>query len=260
VDGILAAVDGFATSGGTLHLDGNPAPSGTGAAHVTALQGRGWTVTTGPGPLSVVQTATSYTFGSNVTAGNTIIVVSAAYSNSSGAMTSSSPTFGGSAVTGSFAAFAGTGNGVNSGLSGGNAVYVCCWVLPNVAAGHNNVALTLGGGANQSGVVMWEVHGLGASPVLGSHSTGSGLTGAAVDAGFMPIDSTANAICVGMAQIYGGGSAAPASPWVNSNPTSATFAGYRFFVSPNFNENGAWLMTNSNTVQPWAAGIAMVHA
>ena len=45
VDGVLATVDGFATSGGTLNLTGNTAPSSTGLTHVTALQGRGWTVT-----------------------------------------------------------------------------------------------------------------------------------------------------------------------------------------------------------------------
>jgi hypothetical protein len=48
VDGILAAVDGFSTSNGTLNVGGtgNSAPSGTGATHKTNLTGRGWTVTT----------------------------------------------------------------------------------------------------------------------------------------------------------------------------------------------------------------------
>ena len=48
VDSILAAVDGFGTSSGTLNLagTGNAAPSAAGTTHKTNLTGRGWTVTT----------------------------------------------------------------------------------------------------------------------------------------------------------------------------------------------------------------------
>lgn len=46
VDYVLATMDGFNTSGGTLDVSGNAAPSATGAAHLAALQARGWTVTT----------------------------------------------------------------------------------------------------------------------------------------------------------------------------------------------------------------------
>lgn len=48
VDGILATVDGFGTSNGTLNLGGtgNSAPSAAGTTHKTNLAGRGWTVTT----------------------------------------------------------------------------------------------------------------------------------------------------------------------------------------------------------------------
>lgn len=51
VDGVLATVNGFGTSNGTLNLGGtgNAAPSSAGTAAVTSLQGRGWTVTVAGG-------------------------------------------------------------------------------------------------------------------------------------------------------------------------------------------------------------------
>jgi hypothetical protein len=46
VDGILALVASWGTSGGTLHLWANGAPSATGEGSRQILTGRGWTVTT----------------------------------------------------------------------------------------------------------------------------------------------------------------------------------------------------------------------
>lgn len=262
VDAILVTVAGWGTSSGTLNLAGNPAPSSTGAAAATTLTGRGWTVTTGPGSISVVQTSNSGgTFASNVTVGNTIVAAFAGFSNTSGAMTSSAPTYGGVAAPGAFAAFnPGASNGVNSGLSGGNAAFICCWVIPAVAAAHNNVGITLGGGANPSSIVAYEVAGLGATPVLGPRASGSALTGTVVDAGFMGADSAAKCFCVAAAQLYGGATGSPPpAPWVTTNPSGATWAGYRFGSNAAGNENFAWLQTNANTIMPWAAGIAMIE-
>lgn len=45
VDGILAEVESWGTSGGILNLSGNTAPSSTGLSDVATLEGRGWTVT-----------------------------------------------------------------------------------------------------------------------------------------------------------------------------------------------------------------------
>jgi hypothetical protein len=45
VDTILTTVDAFNTSGGTLNLSSTSVPSSGGITHVTALRGRGWTVT-----------------------------------------------------------------------------------------------------------------------------------------------------------------------------------------------------------------------
>ena len=46
VDAVLAMVNSWATSGGTLNVAGNTEPSTTGAAHASTLTGRGWTITT----------------------------------------------------------------------------------------------------------------------------------------------------------------------------------------------------------------------
>ncbi|HLS01749.1 MAG TPA: putative Ig domain-containing protein [Beutenbergiaceae bacterium] len=58
VDDVLAAVDSWGTSGGTLELDRNGTPSAAGRAHADALTGRGWTVTyDDPTPPSISTTS-----------------------------------------------------------------------------------------------------------------------------------------------------------------------------------------------------------
>jgi hypothetical protein len=55
VDGVLATVDGWGTSGGTLNLAGNASPSSAGLTRIGNLLSRGWAVTTaaaGAGVLS----------------------------------------------------------------------------------------------------------------------------------------------------------------------------------------------------------------
>lgn len=44
VDGILQALDGFVTSGGSVNLTGNMPPTDTGHAYASNLEARGWTV------------------------------------------------------------------------------------------------------------------------------------------------------------------------------------------------------------------------
>jgi hypothetical protein len=48
VDGILATVDGYGSSNGTLDLSGNAAPSAASDGHIANLRTRGWTVTLSP--------------------------------------------------------------------------------------------------------------------------------------------------------------------------------------------------------------------
>jgi hypothetical protein len=45
IDDILVAIESAGTSSGTFTQSGGSAPSATGEAAVTALRGRGWTVT-----------------------------------------------------------------------------------------------------------------------------------------------------------------------------------------------------------------------
>jgi Leucine-rich repeat (LRR) protein len=48
VDDLLALIDGYGRSGGTLNLSGNAAPTADSAMHITNLQNRGWTLTLSP--------------------------------------------------------------------------------------------------------------------------------------------------------------------------------------------------------------------
>jgi hypothetical protein len=49
VDGVLATMDAYGTSNGTIDLSGNAIPSAAGLASVASLESRGWTVTVGSG-------------------------------------------------------------------------------------------------------------------------------------------------------------------------------------------------------------------
>ena len=63
VDGILAAVDAYGTSGGTLNLQNTAAPSAAGLTHKTNLTGRGWTVTTDASGALGGGFGSKYTYG-----------------------------------------------------------------------------------------------------------------------------------------------------------------------------------------------------
>jgi hypothetical protein len=56
VDSVLATLDGFGTSGGTVDLSSNTGPSATGLTHKAALEARGWTVTVDSTPTTATPT------------------------------------------------------------------------------------------------------------------------------------------------------------------------------------------------------------
>jgi hypothetical protein len=269
VDGVLTTVNGFSTSNGTLRLRGNAAPSGTGTAAATALTGRGWTVTTGAGSIAVVQTAArtssgTLTFSGTPAAGNSIILVVGAFNNAGG-MSASAPTLNGSPVTGTFAIFnPGAGNGVSSAAQGGNFVFLTAWVLPNVTAA-NGVAISLAGGASVTGMIAYEVSGLGTAPAASMSKNAAGTASLAVDQGYTAEASNAQQIIIGCSQIYGQTAAAPAAPWTNLNASgsssgsSPTWTGYRF-QSEAIGKAYRYLQTASSNSGPWCTGVFAVHA
>lgn len=263
VDSILATVDGFSTSGSnSLKLTGNPAPSSTGNTHKSNLQGRGWTVTTGPGSISVVQTAHAgggpLSFSSNVTAGNAVYLVVGAYTASSQNISSSNPTLNGNAVTGANAIFNFTSNGINSGFNGGFGTYVALWELPNVPGGVNGLNVTLSNGTLTQ-LIAFEVNGLASTPSQQGKNYNSGTnTGSAtgsVDS--LPTVTGQASLLLGVAQIFQQSAAAAPGPW--TSPISGTvscWAGYRFCTGTN-GENFRWRQTATND-GPWSAGVVAI--
>jgi hypothetical protein len=267
VDTILGVVDGWGTSGGTLNLSGNPAPSSTGNTHKSNLQGRSWTVTTGPGSLSVVQVGThsgdkEISFTNPVTAGNTVIYIVGAYTPGSGPISSSAPTLNGSAVSGSSAAYNPSGTcGINSYSSEyTSTVYVTAWMLPNCPAA-NGLDMTMSGvSGGISGAVAYEISGLGSSPVWHRAQNATAPFNTVVDPGQIGETTIAPTIALGFAMVYNGLSAGPGAPWVNTEANTPIWAGYRFLTETGGGESTNWLPVAAGANGPWAAGLAVVGA
>ena len=265
VDGILATVAGFGTSGGTLALTGNAAPSGAGTTSAGTLTGRGWTVTTGPGALTVVQSASaayasSVSFSNPVTSGNTVIYIVGAYTTAGAAISSSAPRLNSAAVTGAAAAFnPGTTAGISSPFQGNNGVYLTAWMLPNCPAA-NGLSLTLTNAGGPTGVIAYEVHGLAATPVIEAAVSGSNAASTAIDAGRMNLITAVPVIAVGAAQAWNNASTPPAAPWTCVTPVGQTVAGYRFgTLSDSEAYTFTWALNAASAGEPWSAALIAVH-
>ena len=132
--------------------------------------------------ITVVQSHTStglgpYTFSAPVTAGNTVFLVALAYNTNGTATTIATPNLGGSTVPGTVALLNPGGGGVlNSASLGGNVAGISAWMLPNCPGSQTAVTATVNGGNNVIGAAIYEVSGLGASPVLDKSSTGSSIS------------------------------------------------------------------------------------
>src|ERR1700743_1980391 len=112
--------------------------------------------------ISVVQSvsggqgASSLNFSSNVTTGNSIVLIAQGYNNSGAS--SSNPTYNGSMPTGTvkLAELNVTTENVYSGI----------WLMPNLTGGSKATGITISGGSN--GYTAVEIAGLGANPQLDS--------------------------------------------------------------------------------------------
>lgn len=171
----------------------------------------------------------SLTFGSNVTAGNSVLLGVITFKNSNVTITAATPKFGGSTVTGASKLAE-----VQSAFTASLTAYTSIWLLPNLAGGSANVTIittnsTLGN--SQTGLVAWEAAGLGSTPVLDKSSTGSG-------AGGTPTSGTTGSTTVAaelvVATLIGldGLTGTPTSPSGYTNQkigtgNSATVAGYQ---------------------------------
>jgi hypothetical protein len=189
--------------------------------------------------ISVVQSNTTVgpangtfpgTFTSGVAAGNTLFMVVFAYDSGS-AISATTPTFNGLSYPAAVQLYA-----IYS-TSGSN-IFTAAWMFPNVpTAGATSVGLTLTGGTNDgnTGQIVYEVSGLGASPladqtvtqaVNSGGSTTASVTTPAIQ--FQPEFVLASSIGFGQSQ-----SGVPGAPWTNLSAGNNDYAaaGYQVVTS-----------------------------
>ena len=209
--------------------------------------------------VSVVQTALigganwAGSFGSNVTAGNTVFLVVTGYNTSNVTITSSAPTFGGSPVTGAAKVLerAHAYDGVVTD-------YVAVWMLPAVAGGSAAVAVTVTNSQNIApvGIIAYEVAGLGASPVT-DQTVAADAAGASVSAGPTGPIAQAPEFVLGACVQDGSMSGAASSPWTNVNFTGNANSASSYQLPVASGGTYTYSATLSGTSR-WAAGVVTV--
>jgi len=213
--------------------------------------------------ITVVQAKTgtgtgkTVTFNSDVTAGNSVVLAGMFFSASNVTISSSAPLFGGSAVTGAVKLA-----DIQSPFLSGQTDYDFLWLLPDLPGGSAVVSITVTNGTAgaNTGLVGWEVAGLGASPSLDKKSTGAAPAGgstAAASGSTGAITSAPEfiAACMGTQNQF---TAAPGSPWTVTAVGDGSFAqaGYQIAAS----SGGAYNFTGTVTSGMWAAAVAAVAA
>jgi len=163
-------------------------------------------------------------------AGDTLLYVVTAYTTSGAAISTSSPTYNGAAVTGAVLLKAQQGPGTN-------AVYTATWMLPNVSAGHTSVGITVTGADTPGdqvtvGLTVYDVTGLGASPSLDKSASSSG-TSSAVTSGASGATTQASEIVVGSLVIFGQTMSPVGAPWTEPAQLADDFclSGYQLLSS-----------------------------
>jgi hypothetical protein len=192
--------------------------------------------------------ASSGSFTGNVTPGNSVVLVAQSFNASNKVLSSSSPKFAGSAVTGAIHAF-----DVQSAYSGGDTRFAAVWLLPDLAGGSAAVAVTVTNGTFGAniGLTAYEVAGLGATPFLDKTSTATNTTGSAVASGSTAALAGAPAFIVGCSQSSATIDGPLPSGWTNTTVGTAYFeaVGYQTAASPGgtydysaaYNGNGVWI-------------------
>lgn len=179
--------------------------------------------------ISVIQARafnanSSGSFSSNVTAGNSVILIATGASNGV-SMSSSSPLFNGSAAAGAALVV-----DENSPLPAGSAVYVAIWLLPDLAGGAASVGLTVANNAYpypSTGLIGLEVAGLGTSPASDQTQKTAGAT-ASVTSGTTGTTTTASELVVASLISFGQTFSDVGSPWTELQfGSDFSIAGYQ---------------------------------
>jgi hypothetical protein len=216
-----------------------------------------------PSSISVVQSVyspydTQGNFNSNVTPGNSIVLITAMFTNAgSGTFSTSDPQFGsvGNSVPGTMLV-QNTSPYVDS-----SAVYTAIWLLPNVAG--NATFFRLNGSypspGEPHGTFAYEIAGLGTAPQLDPAGGVASATGnsAAVNSGACPPITQPAEIIFGFGHIYLVNLTAPSAAWtaVIGGTDPDYWAGYQIASVP----GGAydWSQVGPST-GPWGAGVTAI--
>lgn len=202
----------------------------------------------------VLAGAYSGSFGSNVSAGDTIFLVATGYTTSAVSISTSSPMFNGSTPAGSTKLIEAQSPGINS-------VYSAIWMLPNVAGGASSVSLTItnsqGQGSNAVGLVAYDVAGLGHNPTLDTSNTATGTTnhpssGASGAIGHVPEFILAGLVGYGLVMSDVG------APWTEVQfPDGYNLTGYQIVTS----SGGSYTYSQTgSSAANWVGGIVTVYA
>lgn len=198
--------------------------------------------------ISVVQYAQGITFSGSVTAHNSVIMVITQFGdNTGGALTTSNPTFAGSAVTGAVKVAS------KNSTASANAVATDTWLLPNLAGGSANVGATVSGTAYN--VDIFEISGLGPNPQLdagGGTSAGNG-SGVIGSSGSCPALQDSPVLLIGSAIQFAVTLTGPATAWTNEATASFNATGYQIITSAG--GTYSYTATSGGSSNPWAATI-----
>ncbi|HEV2412228.1 MAG TPA: hypothetical protein VGS28_00275 [Candidatus Saccharimonadales bacterium] len=208
--------------------------------------------------ISVVQTATSQTgtatFASNVTAGNSVVLVAYATATAGTVISVSGLKLGGQSVNGSVVL-----QGFQSNNSGITSVGHSIWLMPNCPSGSSSVSWGFtpsGTGMTATGTIAYEVAGLGNNPIvtMGNAAT---TTGTAVDSGATGQLQFANEFVLAAAAIEGGSASAPGGWTATNNGVNNYWAGYQIASSAGTSYD--WAQTGSAS-NYWTAGVISVRS
>lgn len=213
--------------------------------------------------VSVVQSAynasnMTVTFSSNVTAGNTIILVVCTYFPNENA--SLNPLLGGSTVSGTRL--------LAQQFSPDDNMYIAIWILPDVPGGQSVVSFSFASSFNSAGSAVLEVAGLGSSPFVASANTDAALNTSSVSTGDTSAIENIPGIIVATADALNdnvnalGAPWTEIRPWTNANNNGDTNPGYSIVAYQIITSPGQSYVYNPTLASAgeWSAGIAVISS
>ena len=196
--------------------------------------------------ISVVQSTTTGTFGSAVTAGNTVLYAIGMYSGLPETITNIE--LGGSVVTGTvqleFPQTAGAGSPQG----------VCVAMLPNCPGGQTALSYSTTGSTVATYAV--EVAGLGATPALDQSATASGAS-STIASGATGNTTTASQFIFAAAATYNGTSSAPSQGYWTTNLGIAGHLSIGYAIQTTSGNSYAWTQATGGAIG-WAAAVVTI--